>query len=153
MCTMAQTRIPQRWDGENQAYFVTVVTKGREPIFADEANCRCLMTACKEVFAYHPFRLAALVILPDHWHGILRPYPNIVIETVVGAIKQNVWRQMCAMQKRPSCWQPRFLDHRIRNDDDLAHHLEYMRQNPVKHDLTARPEEYPWLFFHPKLLG
>ena len=132
---------------------MTVTTKGREPIFAEETNCRRLMAACKDVFIYHPFRLAALVILPDHWHAILRPYPNIVIETVVGAVKQNVWRQVCATQKRPSFWQPRFLDHRIRDDDDLAHHLEYIRLNPVKHGLTAQSEEYAWLFFHPRLLG
>jgi putative transposase len=131
---------------------VTIVTKDRELIFADDANCERLLDAFREVYTYHRFRLSALVIIPDHWHALIRPYPDIVIETVVGAVKENMLWRVWAAQKRPTFWQERFLEHRLRNDDDLAYHLEYIRMNPVKHGLVERPEDYRWVFFHPRLL-
>ncbi len=146
-------RIPPRWDGPNQVYFVTVVTQDRELIFADDSNCHKLLEAFREVYTFHRYRLAALVIIPEHWHALIRPYPDIVIETVVGAVKENMLWQVWAEQKRPGFWQERFLDHRIRNDGDFAQHIEYIRLNPVKHGLVERPEDYPWLFINPRLLG
>lgn len=33
----------------------------------------------------------------------------------------------------------RYWEHLIRNDDDLARHVDYIHHNPVKHGLTADP--------------
>ncbi len=71
-----------------------------------------------------------------------------MIETVVGAVKENMLWRVWAVQKRPTFWQERFLDHRLRNEDDLAYHVEYVRMNPVKHGLVERPEDYRWLFIN-----
>ncbi len=77
--------IPQRWDGANQWYFVTVVTQHRELIFVSSERCRELQQAFREVHAYHRFRLGALIILPDHWHGLIRPTEGIVIVQIACA--------------------------------------------------------------------
>jgi hypothetical protein len=65
--------IPERWDGSGYWYFVTVVTLRRQPVFAVESACKILQNAFHEAHRYHPFRLAALVVLPDHWHALIRP--------------------------------------------------------------------------------
>ncbi len=143
-------RIPERWDGPNQVYFVTVVTKERECIFTDDADYERLLQAFREVYTYHRFRVVALVINPDHWHAVIRPYPNIVIETVVGAVKENMLRKVWEIQKCPTFWQERFLDHRTRDEEDLAYHVNYVWLNPVKHGLVERPEDYRWTFINPK---
>ena len=145
--------ISQRWDGPNQWYFTTVVTKKREFIFSTYENCLLLQQAFHEVHQYHTFRLAALVILPDHWHCLIRPGKNIVIETVMGGIKANMMKALWKQQKRPSIWQGRFLDHRIRDRDDFIGHLEYIRLNPVKHELVTHPDEYVWCFIHDNPFG
>jgi len=44
----------------------------------------------------------ALVILPDHWHALIRPYPDIVIEDVVGGIKANLMKRISKTEKRAS---------------------------------------------------
>jgi REP element-mobilizing transposase RayT len=36
-------------------------------------------------------------------------------------------------------WQWRFWEHLIRDDDDLARHVEYIHHNPVKHGLVTDP--------------
>ncbi|OQX25877.1 MAG: hypothetical protein BWK80_13275 [Desulfobacteraceae bacterium IS3] len=125
--------IPKRWDGHNQWYFVTVVTKDRRPVFGDESACIILQKAFHKTYRYYPFRLAALVILPDHWHGMIRPSENVVIEKLIGAVKRNVLRDL---NSKISFWQTRFLDHRIRNEHDFINHIEYMRLNPKKHGYT-----------------
>jgi putative transposase len=157
--------IPERWDGPDYWYFVTVVTLHRQPVFAEESACRSLQNAFQETHRFYPFRLAALVILPDHWHGLIRPgtgktrtagtqprptsssiSQSVTIEQVVGAVKRNVLRDLRA--KRRSIWQARFLDHRIRDEKDFLHHLEYIRLNPVKHEYVSEPDEYEWCFIH-----
>jgi putative transposase len=34
-------------------------------------------------------------------------------------------------------WQRRYWEHLIRDDDDLARHVDYIHYNPVKHGLVA----------------
>jgi putative transposase len=162
-------RIPERWDGFGHWYFVTVVTLRRQPVFAEERACKVLQSAFHEVHHYHPFRLAALVILPDHWHALIRPgvrstneagtqpagtHPRptkVVIERIVGAVKKNVLRDL--QMKRSTIWQARFLDHRIRDEDDFLHHLEYIRFNPIKHGYVTEPDQYEWRFIHNRPFG
>lgn len=143
-------RIPERWDGPNQWYFVTIATKHRRQVFAEAAACEALKQAFHEAHHYYRFRLAALVILPEHWHGLIRPDDGAVIEDVVGAVKRNTLKRLGIKR---SFWQPRFLDHRIRDDQDFENHVQYIRGNPVKHELTKIPETYPWLFFHANPFG
>lgn len=152
-------RIPQRWDGVDQWYFVTVVTLRRSPVFADESACKVLQSAFHETYPYHPFRLAALVILPDHWHAVIRPgtrqeptsQRTVVIEQVVGAVKKNVLRGL--RRQGPTIWQSRFLDHRIRDEEDFLNHLEYIRLNPIKHGCALEPDRFAWCFIHPRPFG
>ncbi len=191
-------RIPERWDGPDYWYFVTVVTLRRQPVFADESACKIMLSTFHEAHHYHPFRLAALVILPDHWHALirpgirksteaetqlpvetspsagtqprpttvieqigglsgrqgfsaLRPTTLVVIEQIVGAVKKNVLRDL--QRKDATIWQTRFLDHRIRDEDDFLHHLEYIRLNPLKHGYATQPDQYGWCFIHSHPFG
>ncbi len=44
-------------------------------------------------------------------------------------------------------WQRRFWDHIIRNQNDYNQHMDYIHRNPVKHQYTERPGDYPWSSF------
>ena len=39
-------------------------------------------------------------------------------------------------------WQKGYNDHRIRDADDYAKHVEYVWVNPVKAGIVERPEDY-----------
>ena len=144
-------RIPERWDGANQWYFVTVATKHREPVFKNEIACSVLKSAFHEVHKYYSFRLAGLSILPDHWHGLFRPSEGVVIENIIGAVKQNVLTSLNRLHS--SFWQSRFIDHRVRDEDDFNYHMEYIRLNAVKHELVQEVEEFKWYFLHENPFG
>jgi len=51
-------------------YFFTVATYRRHPIFKKESAVELLMACFKLVSAEYPFRVDAMVILPDHLHCI-----------------------------------------------------------------------------------
>jgi len=160
-------QLPPRWDSTNAWYFVTVVTHERYPYFESKEACRVLMDACHSVWERHRYRLGALVIMPDHWHALIKPQAREVIESIVGSIKQRVFhasRQDGADSvdgsaafhggavldggavsdggaKKVIRWQKRFMDHRVRNEEDYFQHLEYMRLNPHKHQLVIDEKE------------
>jgi len=135
--------LPPRWDVENAWYFVTVVTKQRYPYFISEDKCQELMNACRTVRTKRPYRLGALMILPDHWHALIRPHKNETIESIVGSIKQRLFHATQKSSERPVLWQSRFMDHRIREEKDYFQHIEYMRLNPAKHRYV-QDENAPW---------
>lgn len=45
-------------------------------------------------------------------------------------------------------WQRRFWEHHIRDEADWQAHVRYCWQNPVKHGLVERPEDWPWSSLH-----
>jgi putative transposase len=47
-----------------------------------------------------------------------------------------------------SLWQRRFREHRIRDDDDFARHVDYIHFNPVKHRLVTRAADWPHSSIH-----
>jgi putative transposase len=47
-----------------------------------------------------------------------------------------------------SLWQRRFWEHTIRDEEDLARHVDYIHFNPVKHGLVARVCDWPYSSFH-----
>jgi len=51
-------------------------------------------------------------------------------------------------QGRRGVWQPRYWEHRIRDDGDYERHRDYIHLNPVTHGYVARPEDWPWSSFH-----
>ena len=140
------------------------------------------MDASHSVWERHRYRLGALVIMPDHWHALIKPQDKEVIESVVGSIKQRVFhasRQDGADSAAPPAmtvrdgsaafhggvvldggakkvirWQKRFMDHRVRNEEDYFQHLEYMRLNPYKHQLVNDEKEpWEWWFVHKDPFG
>lgn len=47
-----------------------------------------------------------------------------------------------------SLWQRRFWEHTIRDETDLARHIDYILYNPVKHGLVSQVSEWPYSSFH-----
>ena len=142
------SHIPQRWHGSNQWYFVTVVTINRTPVFEDKHRCKQLQEAFRITRKHISFRLAALIILPDHWHGLILPSEDLSIGDIVGSVKQNFLKMLNNKENKQTCWQSRFLDHRIRNEEDFNRHVEYIRLNAAKHEYVVKDEKYPWCFIH-----
>jgi len=135
-------------------YFFTVVTARRRPLFADPAAISLLRHSIAEVKRELPFSILAWVVLPDHMHAIWTlPPGDADFSRRWGRIKAGFSRRYggvhtSAPGRNSGLWQPRFWEHLIRDEKDLATHVDYTHYNPVKHGLVQRVAEWPYSSFH-----
>jgi putative transposase len=137
-------------------YFFTLVTFNRKPIFKVQQNCELFMQSLDYVKRNHPFELFAYCICLDHLHMIWKlPENDFDFSTRIRLAKSFFSRNLkdkVTQSKNPSrthkaeldVWQRRFWEHLIRDEKDLANHLEYIHFNPVKHRLTNSP--WNWVY-------
>ena len=131
---------------EGGTYFSTLVTAQRSPAFAKPETRLLLRQAIQKVRRQHPFGIVGMVILPDHLHTISRlPQGDSDFPTRWRLIKTHMTQHAGCGQR---FWQPRYWEHAIRDDVDLARHLDYIHWNPLKHSLVSRVEDWPWSSFH-----
>lgn len=117
-----------------------------------------LRRAWAATLAEHPFQCDAVVILPDHLHAVWTLPPG-------DADFSARWRKIKsrfthatgltgprsaskARKREAGLWQRRFWEHAIRDGDDLAAHVDYCRNNPVKHGLVGQAEDWPFSSVH-----
>jgi putative transposase len=143
-------------------YFFTVVTAERAPIFRSEEACSLLGNCLRDAIHDRPFRVTAIVLLPDHLHMIWNlPAGDPDFSSRMASIKARFTREWLsqggaenrvpqgqARQRRRGIWQARFMEHAIRDADDFTHHLDYLHYNPIKHGLVRCPTEWPYSSFH-----
>lgn len=98
------------------------------------------------------FVLHAAVIMPDHVHLLLTPLADETgwpysLPSIMKAIKGASARKINRLTgDEGSVWQDESFDHVLRNDEGIREKMEYIRQNPMRKGLVARPEDYEWLW-------
>jgi putative transposase len=146
---------------DGPSYFFTVVTHYRRPILVAAEVRSALRNAIAKVRARAPFTIDAMVLLPDHLHCIWTlpegdtDYParwqmikTIVTQRCRGNLEIVGMSARREVKHQATLWQSRYWEHRIRNDDDFARHVDYIHVNPLKHGLVARVADWPYSSFH-----
>jgi putative transposase len=142
--------------------FFTLVTKGRARFLCEGAAPQILGQKMRDCRARWPFRVDAIVLLPDHLHCLWSLPPDDHDYSRRWAwIKKEFTKAYLAAGGREHAvssarrrrgdrgvWQPRFWDHQIRDELDFERHFDYIHYNPVKHGLVARPRDWPFSSFH-----
>ena len=130
-------------------YFFTLVTHRRQPVLTGSLIPH-LRSALQSALMRMPFRIQAVVILPDHLHCMWSLPPGdadysrrwqFVKSSFVRRVKRD------GLEARLPVWQPRYWEHWLRDEADLQRHLDYIHYNPVKHGYTDRPSDWPWSSF------
>ncbi len=131
----------------NAIIFITVVTRDRMPYFKSDQDIRLYWETLKRVQEIYPFNLLAYVILPDHFHWLMRLKDSGGnFSQVLHSFKRNFtlnFKKTHNIITQLSLWQRGYWDHIIRNEGDLNNHFDYIHWNPVKHNLVNRPENWP----------
>ena len=107
---------------------------------------------------WYPFETIAICILPDHLHAIwLLPTGDTDFPLRWRLIKTGFSRDLDSNPKRSSSkiakrekgiWQRRYWEHAIRDETDLARHVDYIHFNPVKHGYASQVRDWPHSSFH-----
>jgi putative transposase len=92
----------------------------------------------------------ASVVLPDHLHAVLTMGDGVDdYSRLWQDIKKGFTRRLRELDPTSeSPWQPRFWEHTIANERDLAAHVDYIHINPLKHGLVQQVREWPYSSFH-----
>jgi putative transposase len=106
----------------------------------------------------HLFTIEAIVVLPDHLHAVWTlPDGDADFAMRWRLIKSTFSRNLATDEAistsrlakgERGIWQRRYWEHTIRDEDDLARHIDYIHINPVKHGLVTRVRDWPYSSFH-----
>jgi putative transposase len=147
----------RRYRVKGGTYFFTVNLAERKRKLLTE-YIDALRGAFREIKQAHPFRIEAIVVLPDHLHTLWTlPEDDDDFSLRWRQIKsafsrqiekdENVSKSRVGKQER-GIWQRRFWEHAIRNELDYARHADYIHFNPVKHGYVRQVAEWPYSSFH-----
>lgn len=147
----------RRSSSRGATYFFTVALADRSSALLTE-HIGWLRSAYSAARMAHPFRTVAICVMPEHLHAIWElPPDDADFSMRWSRIKSGFSRHFAAaparsMSKRQKrekgLWQRRFWEHQIRDEGDLARHVDYIHYNPVKHGLVCRVVDWPYSSFH-----
>jgi len=137
-------------------YFFTITLKNRKSTLLVD-HVEGLLRAIHAVKRARPFRIDALVILPEHLHAIWTlPAGDYDYSGRWQAIKARFSKSVAKSGADPhrnargeyDLWQRRFWEHTIRDETDMERHVNYIHFNPVKHAWVTRVCDWPHSTFH-----
>ena len=130
------------------------------------------MATLDAVRAEFAFLLIGWVLMPEHFHVLLKPEPadltpNIVKQLkqltashILGALRDNQQHHWCDRmlrrlrlpvtvhsESRYRVWERRYYPFNVCSEQKLQEKLDYMHANPVKRGLVSSPEEWLWSSF------
>jgi putative transposase len=104
-----------------------------------------------------PFETVAMVVLPDHVHVVWKLPENdgdysLRIRVIKHLFTRGLIKKGMDFRKRSngerSCWQRRFWEHQVRDEQDLRNQVDYIHYNPVKHGFVEHVKDWPYSSFH-----
>lgn len=137
-------------------YFFTVVLQDRQSNWLVK-YINELTAAMRRVKQIHPYKIIAMVILPDHLHAMWEMPENdenysIRWICIKREFAKNLRKSRVRIQKNRfgenELWQRRFWEHAIRDEKDYEKHVDYIHYNPVKHGYVNSVKEWPFSTFH-----
>ena len=159
----------RRHHSPGQLQFITTGTYRRAPLFLSERFCRAFVATLTRLRAETGFHRIGWVLMPDHFHLLLRPEPAEATSRIVKRLKEETARQILRalrdhrqhawcrkmlewLRLPPSVhdeshyrvWQRRFYPFNVHSEKKRMEKLDYMHHNPVKGGLVKEPGDWPW---------
>ncbi|MGE8500340.1 MAG: REP-associated tyrosine transposase [Pseudomonas sp.] len=138
-------------------WFFTLNLANRQSSLLTE-HIGLLRSSFTHVMRLHPWRIEAIVILPEHLHAVCTLPPGDADFAVRWRLIKSGFSRGLPLGEAVSTsrqgrgergiWQRRYWEHRIRDDADFARHINYIHHNPRKHGHVERVVDWPWSSFH-----
>jgi putative transposase len=143
---------------EGATYFFTVNCAKRRGNRLLVEHIELLRKVFQKAKSKYPFKMDAIVVLPEHLHCIWTlPPDDANYKTRWALIKAGFSREIPATERRSESrqkrgerglWQRRYWEHMIRDDRDFERHVDYIHWNPVKHGWVKNVADWPYSSFH-----
>lgn len=127
----------------SSTYFVTASTWGKRSLFQTERMATLLIDTIFHYRLQGKYLLHEFVVMPNHIHLLLSPSEKLAraMQFIKGGFSYRAKKELGVSME---IWERGYVEHRVRDIGDYEHHVEYIRENPVRARLAERPELYPY---------
>ena len=127
-------------------YFITFNTQSRINYFHDY---ELAMLFCRQLAGHEKTcncEWLTWVLMPDHFHGLLRlNSSSMELAKVIAILKGNSALALNRkLNKGGKFWQKSFYDRALRAEDDRVKVARYIVANPVRKGLVTSVKQYPF---------
>jgi len=134
---------PPSW-ARDEIYFITLCCQLRgQNQLCTEKTAGNLLDSVRHYHEQGRWYSALWLLMPDHLHALVAVPPT---ETLGKAM--SGWKRYTST-KLGIEWQHGFFDHRLRHDESYNEKATYIRMNPVRKGLVAKPEDWPHIWSPP----
>lgn len=137
-------------------FFTVALLERRRRLLTEHIDT--LREVMRDVQSRRPYRIDAIVVLPDHLHCLWTlPPDDADFSSRWWAIKSGFSRRMEKNERlsetrrhkgERGIWQRRFWEHLVRDERDFERHADYIHYNPVKHGHVHRVTDWLHSSFH-----
>ena len=126
---------------ETRTYLVTAVTAQRRSLFQVAATAELLERTILDDHSLGKFLLHAFVIMPDHFHVLITPAPDVSLEKAMQFIKGGF---SFRLKSKLDVWMRSFNESQIMTKEKFMSCLRYIEENPVRRGLVSTPQAHPF---------
>ncbi len=126
---------------ETRTYFVTAVTAQRRSLFQVRANAELFQRTILEYRSQGRFLLHAFVLMPEHFHALITPAPEVSLEKAMQLIKGGF---SFRLKSKLDVWMRGFNETQIMTKEKFIRCVSYIEDNPVRRGLASAPAMYPF---------
>jgi putative transposase len=126
---------------ETRTYLVTAVTAQRRRLFQVTATAELLQRTILDYRSQGRFLLHAFVIMPDHFHALITPAPDVSLEKAMQFIKGGF---SFRLKGKLDVWERSFNESQIMSEEKFVSCVRYIEENPVRRGLVSTPDAYPF---------
>ena len=124
---------------EIRTYLVTAVTAQRRRLFQVTANAELFEQTLLDYRNQERYLLHAFVIMPDHFHALITPSPEVSLEKAVQFIKGGF---SFRLKSRTDVWMRSFNESQVMAREKFEGAVRYIEENPVRARLVAVARDY-----------
>ena len=124
---------------EIRTYLVTAVTAQRRSLFQVTATAELFEQTLFEYRGKGKYLLHAFVIMPDHFHALITPAPEVSLEKAVQFIKGGFSYRL---KNKLDVWMRSFNESQILTEEKFMNCVRYIEENPVRSGMVVSAEMF-----------
>ena len=125
-------------------YFVTACTADRRRLLASPVM-HDVFVRFAQAAAERGAWVGRYVLMPDHIHlFVTLESDKICLSDWVGSLKKSISKALRLQGESSPHWQKGFFDHVMRGGESYSQKWDYVRENPVRAELVARADDWPY---------
>lgn len=125
----------------NQEYFITFNTQNREKLFSD---FDIASIAVRNILSIEGATWLAWVLMPDHFHGILRLDEQALSKIILKCKSKSAVNINKQLKRSGKVWQSNFYDRALRSNESRIDIARYIVANPLRAGLVDKITDYPY---------